>query len=253
MNETIDQETGEVLPEKNNGFNLPVTLPGKEIAKAIIKAQAALVGKIKKDGANSHLKSKYPTLSGILEEAIPILTENGILLTQVARSWENGLFVVDTILFHPESGEHWSTPFPIPIPLNPTPQQLGSANSYGRRYGILSVLCLSGVDDDDGTASSNRSDRLGQNQVQGRGQQRNNHRQQGGNQQRNNQQGQRPPGALANTMAEKIKKMIDPNELDRADSYIKGKPDEEISPADKQRLAEQIKERKEHINAANAA
>lgn len=254
MSERVDPETGEVI--KIETTILPRALPGKEIAKAILKAQLALVGKIEKDGNNKHLSSRYPTLGGILETIIPVLGEAGVMLTQIVRGWTNGVFLVDTILFHPESGEDWSTLFPVPIPQNATPQQLGSANAYSRRYGILTLLCLAGVEDDDGNAGSGRSERLGQTQAQGRSQQRGGQsRGQQQNAQQRQPQGQQgqQTGRLAETMSSKIAKMVDVAELDRAAGYIQGKSDDEISPADKTKLADQIKERKEQLVAAKSA
>ena len=98
------------------------------------------VNAIKKDGKNPHFKSTYATLTQIISEVKPILSECGVLLTQPIRDGKVGTVLQD------EKGiltESW-----IDLPLNLTPQQLGSAITYYRRYTLASLLSLEIEEDD---------------------------------------------------------------------------------------------------------
>lgn len=98
------------------------------------------IGAIKKDKTNPHFKSTYATLTQIISEVKPILSECGVLLTQPIRDGKVGTVLQD------EKGiltESW-----IDLPLNLTPQQLGSAITYYRRYTLASLLSLEIEEDD---------------------------------------------------------------------------------------------------------
>jgi hypothetical protein len=57
------------------------------------------------------------------------------------------------MLCHAESGEWMSSNYPINVKDASNPQQLGSALSYARRYGLQSVLLLNASDDDGSVAA----------------------------------------------------------------------------------------------------
>ena len=115
---------------------------------ALLKFQGQ-VNKIQKDAKNPHFKSSYASLSKILEETKPVLTECGLVLTQ-----HFDVDVLTTMLCHAESGEYMQSDYPINVKDAGLPQQFGSALSYARRYGIQSILNLS-ASDDDGQMASN--------------------------------------------------------------------------------------------------
>jgi hypothetical protein len=131
--------------------------------------------KIKKDTKNPFFKSKYASLSTILDEIQPTLTKCKLSFTQLPEGSE----YLETILCHWETGEtitskyklncvHTLPPewakiakeFPadmIPKDLSNliiTPQSLGSAITYARRYALTSILGLNIDDDDDGNLAS---------------------------------------------------------------------------------------------------
>lgn len=106
------------------------------------------VNKIKKDAKNPHFKSNYASLSKILEEVTPVLTESGLVITQ-----HFDIDVLTTMICHAESGEWMSSDYPITVKDVSNPQQLGSALSYARRYGLQSVLLLNASDDDGAAAA----------------------------------------------------------------------------------------------------
>jgi len=115
---------------------------------ALLKFQGQ-VNKIQKDAKNPHFKSSYASLSKILEETKPVLTECGLVLTQ-----HFDVDVLTTMLCHAETGEFMQSDYPINVKDAGLPQQFGSALSYARRYGIQSILNLS-ASDDDGQMASN--------------------------------------------------------------------------------------------------
>lgn len=102
------------------------------------------VAVIKKDAKNPHFKNTYATLTQILSEVKPLLTECGVLLTQPILNNE-----VHTTLCL--GGDCITASIPLPTNLNP--QQLGSAITYFRRYTLASLLALE-IDDDDANEAS---------------------------------------------------------------------------------------------------
>ena len=99
------------------------------------------IGIIKKDSKNPHFKNTYASLTQILSEVKPLLTECGLILIQPISLEGVGTTIIDF-----ETGEKIETI--ISLPTNLTPQQLGSAITYFRRYTLASLLSLE-IDDDD--------------------------------------------------------------------------------------------------------
>lgn len=99
------------------------------------------VNAIKKDGKNPHFKSTYATLTQILSEVKPILSEIGLVLLQPIKDGK-----VYTILYD-ESGKEVATSY-IDLPTGLNPQQLGSCTTYYRRYCLTGLLSLEVEDDD---------------------------------------------------------------------------------------------------------
>ena len=99
------------------------------------------VGIVKKDSKNPHFKNTYASLTQILGEVKPLLTECGLVLVQPISLEGVGTTIIDC-----ETGEKIETIISLPSNLNP--QQLGSAITYFRRYTLASLLALE-IDDDD--------------------------------------------------------------------------------------------------------
>ena len=99
------------------------------------------IGIIKKDSKNPHFKNNYASLTQILSEVKPLLTECGLILIQPISLDGVGTTIIDF-----ETGEKIETI--ISLPTNLSPQQLGSAITYFRRYTLASLLSLE-IDDDD--------------------------------------------------------------------------------------------------------
>lgn len=122
------------------------------IAAAFAKAQ----GKVKhavKDSTNPHFKSKYSDLASIWEACRDALTENGIGVIQAPFSAEHGEIGLETMLLH-ASGQFMSRSFTMPVPQF-TPQGVGSALTYARRYALAAMVGVS-PDDDDGEGAMAR-------------------------------------------------------------------------------------------------
>ena len=127
-----------------------------KIAPALVAAQAAFPS-IVKDGKNPAFRSKYATLDSIMAAVRPALVANGLAVVQGAIHPETdgpklvGL-AVESVLVH-TSGEWMATMVPVPVTKSDA-HGLGSALSYGRRYGISALLALTTDEDDDGNAAA---------------------------------------------------------------------------------------------------
>ena len=109
------------------------------------------------DGSNPFYKSKYTTLAQALLAVQPA-TEFGLCHTQlndyVITPEGEVITIVITKLMHVSGDEPIVSRFPVPkIPTNVknVHQEAGSAQTYARRYGLLSVYGLAN-DDDDGNS-----------------------------------------------------------------------------------------------------
>lgn len=128
------------------------------IAKALVAAQGEIKS-VPKDSVNPHFKNRYASLEAVTEAVRPVLTKNGLALIQgggVPTSDEAGHVTavsVETMLLHSPSGEWISGAVTMPLD-KPTAQGVGSAVSYGRRYGLCSLLAIVTDEDDDGEHAS---------------------------------------------------------------------------------------------------
>ena len=120
-----------------------------ELTKALVKAQKAVKGAAK-SSINPHFKSRYADLSEVMDACVPALNANGLAVLQPVRA-DGPLVTITTMLVH-ESGE-WIAEDLAMKAVQDTPQGIGSAITYGRRYG-LSALVGVAPEDDDGNAAS---------------------------------------------------------------------------------------------------
>lgn len=119
---------------------------------ALVKARASF-GPIAKEATGAVGKDrpyKYADLAAILEAIVPGLGANGLVLLQSVDAETSSLI---TRLVH-TSGEWVESVYPLPAPT--TSQAYGSAITFGRRYSIQSLLCLSASDSDDDGAKADR-------------------------------------------------------------------------------------------------
>lgn len=132
------------------------------IAPAICKMQAELQPAMK-DTKNPFFKSSYADLSSIWAAASGPLANHGLAVIQtlhkadpvfVGEEVRHGV-IVETILMH-SSGEWISGECYYPLAKN-DPQAVGSATTYGRRYGLQAILGIITEDDDGNAGSGNNS------------------------------------------------------------------------------------------------
>ena len=119
----------------------------KEIATAICLFQGA-VEKIKKGQTNPFFKSRYASLSDILDVIRQPLTENGLSFVQFPK----GKYELTTMLMH-VSGEWLAESYEMQ-PTKHDPQGAGSVITYQRRYALGAVLGLNIDEDDDANKAS---------------------------------------------------------------------------------------------------
>lgn len=145
------------------------------LALALAKAQGEITGALK-DSTNPFFKSKYADLASCWDACRSSLAANELAVVQTTQrgepvriDWEvedsqtgevkkygidSHEIVIVTTLLH-SSGEWISSPLPL-VPRDITPQGIGTAISYGRRYGLTAMVGIAQIDDD-GNAQSGRS------------------------------------------------------------------------------------------------
>lgn len=128
----------------------PVTLLDA-LATALCKAQAEMSA-AEKDGKNPHFKSRYSTLTAVWDACRGPLTKNGLSVLQMFHTTEAGGLILTTRLLH-TSGQYQDSNVIVPLG-NQTPQAIGSAISYMRRYSLASLIGVVSDDDDDGEVAS---------------------------------------------------------------------------------------------------
>lgn len=122
------------------------------LAAALAKAQGQM-GHAAKDSTNPHFKSRYADLASVIDAIREPLAANGLSIVQTVTQADSTVGV-RTILMH-SSGEYISSDLQMPV-AQKTPQGVGSALSYARRYSI-SALCNVAQADDDGEAATRGS------------------------------------------------------------------------------------------------
>jgi|CXWL01.1.fsa_nt_gi hypothetical protein len=141
------------IPDDTDHYATPPAPAGiGKLAAALAKAQGEIKGAAKaKD--NPFFKSKYADLAAVWDACREALAKNCLAVIQpTIWSPTAGLFL-RTILAH-ESGETIEGDFPVK-PVQDTPQGLGSALTYARRYSLASMVGVAPEgEDDDGNAGS---------------------------------------------------------------------------------------------------
>lgn len=121
-----------------------------KISVALLKAQKKIQS-VTKDASNPYFKSKYADLASVINACKEELNSEGIAVLQPVDE-----MYVETCLLH-ESGEFMSALTPIVCKSANNPQDLGSAITYARRYGLQSFILLPAVDDDGERATDHNS------------------------------------------------------------------------------------------------
>lgn len=124
-----------------------------KLSEALAKAQASM-RTAKKDSLNPHFKSKYADLTATWEACREALSANGLSVAQTTKITGAQGVVIVTRLMH-VSGEWLRGELFIPVTKYDA-QGIGSAMSYGRRYGLSAMVGVA-ADDDDGETAVERA------------------------------------------------------------------------------------------------
>lgn len=135
-----------------------------ELAKALAKAQGVIEGAKKDaDGQVGSVKKKYADLASVWTACREALSANGLSVTQIPTAGD-GTAGVDTILAH-GSGEWIAGTLLLPVAQR-TPQAVGSAITYARRYALMAFVGIAPEDDDgEGAMPKRREEQRPQQQV----------------------------------------------------------------------------------------
>ena len=123
-----------------------------ELATALSKAQGA-IDDATKTGLNPMFKSRYADLASVRAVIREPLAVNDLVVMQFPRTSDNCV-EVETMILH-KTGEFMSETLRLPVNKWDA-QGIGSAITYGRRYGLMSMLSIAS-EDDDGNAAVQRS------------------------------------------------------------------------------------------------
>lgn len=124
----------------------------KTLLKSLVEFNKQ-VKPIIKGADNPFYKSKYATLDTIQQTIRQPLIDNGLVLIQ-SNVMSEGQLLVETRVWHSESGESMASIFPI-IVNKQSAQDYGSAVSYAKRYSLSGLLNLIiENEDDDGNEAS---------------------------------------------------------------------------------------------------
>ena len=117
-----------------------------KLAGALAKAQSEMGG-VAKGKTNPFYKSSYADINSCIEACMPALNKHGLSISQGNRFCNTSGYYITTMLMH-ESGQWLKSEIRMPLTNKKDAQEIGSACTYGRRYGLTSMVGLAQVDDD---------------------------------------------------------------------------------------------------------
>lgn len=125
----------------------------KTIYERLLNAQKK-IEPVTKDANNPFFKSSYATLGQVIATVKDILNDEGIIIVQPIM--DNKVYTI--LMGGPHLEEQIKDGGTDIICSKPNdPQAQGSAITYARRYGLMSLLCLSAEDDDGEKATTHAS------------------------------------------------------------------------------------------------
>lgn len=130
-------------------MNMEMSSEIKDMAGAMAAAQAEITT-ASKDRLNPHFKQSYATLASVWEACRVALTKNGISVVQSPTA--NGAqLTLTTVLMH-KSGQWFRDTLSLTA-RDASPQSVGSAITYARRYALAAMVSVAPDDDDDGNSA----------------------------------------------------------------------------------------------------
>ena len=142
--EKIPVEIQEALPVEETSSSMSKEIG--ELADALAKAQGEM-GSVAKSKTNPFYKSSYADISDCLAASLPALSKHGLAISQGNRFCNVTGYYITTTLLH-ESGQWLKSEIRIPLTNKKDAQEIGSACTYGRRYGLTAMVGLAQLDDD---------------------------------------------------------------------------------------------------------
>jgi ERF superfamily len=125
-----------------------------ELGAALSKAQGEF-GSVPKNSNNPFFKSSYADLATVVQTAAPIITKQGLSVSQFP-GYDGEGDTLTTLLLH-SSGQYIAQTMRLHLTKTDAQGQ-GSAMTYARRYSYMAVLGLVADIDDDGNAASKPRD-----------------------------------------------------------------------------------------------
>ena len=127
----------------------------ESLAAALAAFQASLphIGKgntaeVRSDKGN--YSYKYADLSDVSAVVLPLLARHGLSFSCKPTLTDDGRFVLAYLLRHESGGDDAGI---YPLPTSGSPQAIGSAISYARRYVLSAITGVAPDEDDDGAAA----------------------------------------------------------------------------------------------------
>ena len=117
-----------------------------QYSEALVAAIGEL-SNVPKTASNPYFKSKYAPLDAIVEATRPVLLKHGLAITQSPLFME-GMAGVETTIIH-KGGHSTTTTLLLPLK-DQSPQGVGGAITYARRYALAAVCGIASEDDLDG-------------------------------------------------------------------------------------------------------
>ena len=115
-----------------------------ELATALSKAQSEIEGATT-NSTNPFYKSSYADLHQVIKSSMPYLTKHGLSVMQGTES-AHGKIHITTMLCH-SSGQWIKSSVAMPIGEKKDAQAIGTAVTYGRRYGLSAMVGIAQYDD----------------------------------------------------------------------------------------------------------
>ena len=131
--------------------------PTNEIAAAVAAAQAEMrnptFDRVNASfvRGNTTPKANYASLAAVRDAVVPVLGKHGVAVLQDCVVRE-GAVECTTRLLHKSGQSLTFGPLRVPVG-QATPQAIGSATTYARRFQLMTVGGVAGDEDDDGEAA----------------------------------------------------------------------------------------------------
>ena len=126
-----------------------------KLAGALVQAQSEIKGAIR-GSVNPHFGSAYADLASVWDACRGPLTGHGLAVIQAPTS-EGVQIAVTTMLLH-TSGQ-WMRSTVATTPRDLSPQSVGSATTYLRRYGLAAMVGVTPEDDDGNAAQGDKGEK----------------------------------------------------------------------------------------------